>query len=64
MSEPSVGNGVSDQADCEEFEDVEWELCCSSRETSVGCVFFANPDSARAAMEFAHARAGSDRSAN
>jgi len=45
MLDTVIGSGV-----CGEIDDIESELCSSSREASVGCVPFANLD----LWEFAH----------
>lgn len=39
MTESDTDPGVWDKMD-----DIEFELCCSSREASVSCVPFQNPD--------------------
>jgi hypothetical protein len=38
MLQPVVGVAGSGQSDGDEFADIEWELCCSSREASLGFV--------------------------
>ncbi len=47
-----------------EFDDIERELSCSTREAGVGFAPFTNLDFMRAAMEYAQIRAGKDKEAN
>jgi len=58
MQQTAIGPETSGQNDDAEFDDIEWELCCSAREASVGSLPFANLDLTRAAMEYAQIRAG------
>ena len=55
MHQPVIGPGESGPGDTE-FDDIEWELCCSAREASGGCGAFANLDFARATMEVCRTR--------
>jgi hypothetical protein len=50
MSPMAMGLDASHKDDDTEFEDVDWEMCCSAREVSGGFVPFANLDFMRAAM--------------
>lgn len=56
MHQPVIGPGQSGQNDDTDSDDIEWELCCSAREASVGYVPFANLDFSRAAMEVCQRR--------
>jgi len=38
----------------DDLEDVALELCCSTREMSIGCDPFANHDAVRASLAIAH----------
>jgi hypothetical protein len=38
MLQPVVDVDGFDQSDGDGFDDIEWELCCSSREASLGLV--------------------------
>jgi len=55
MHQPVIGPGESGPSDTE-FDDIEWELCCSAREASVGYVPFANLDFARATLDVCRTR--------
>jgi len=48
---------TSDQDHDSDFDDIEWELCCSAREASLGFVPFANLDFAKVVMELSRKRA-------
>jgi hypothetical protein len=56
MHQSVIGPGESGQYEHAESDDIEWELCCSAREASVGYVPFANLDFTRAAMEMGRTR--------
>jgi len=56
MQQTVIAPEKSEQNDDTEFDDIEWELCCSAREASLGFVPFANLDLTRAAMEYAQIR--------
>jgi hypothetical protein len=58
MQQAAIGPETYDHNDEADFDDVEWELCCSAREASFGYLPFANLDLTRAAMEYAQIRAG------
>lgn len=58
MQQTVIAPEKSEQDDDTEFDDIEWELCCSAREASLGFGPFANLDLTRAAMEYAQIPAG------
>jgi len=51
MQQTAIRPDTSDQDEDTEFDDLEWELCCSAREASLGFVPFANLDFATLATE-------------
>ncbi|HUC36993.1 MAG TPA: hypothetical protein VMR97_07715 [Acidimicrobiales bacterium] len=61
MLQPAIGPGAYDTGGYEDFDDVESELYCSSREACALSLSFVVPDSARAALEIAHRSFGRDR---